>query len=202
MTMLARSGRAAGSVGLLTLGALALHEIRYALAAGQAPGAAIDRAGHGYLELLAPLLAVGAIAALIVSVAAPALLRLSPGLGDDAQLTERAAAYAAALLAVHLTQELTEGFLEAGHAGIVEALGSGGLVVMPLAMALGAIAAVARGWLDRAERRLVAALALRILPRAPRAVATPVAPRALRPLASLGLRFGAARRPPPAGLAA
>lgn len=202
MTMLARSGRAVGGVGLLTLGALALHEIRYALAFGGAPGGGIDRAGHGYLELLAPLIAFGAIAALIVSVVAPALLRLSPALGEDSRLTDRAAGYAAALLVVHFSQELAEGLLHSGHAGVIEALGSGGIVVMPVAMALGAIAAFARRWLDRAERRLVAALSPPVaLPRAPRDVARPVAPRALRPLASLGLRFGAARRPPP-GLAA
>jgi len=199
MTIVGRMSRAAGVVALLALGALALHELRYMLAFGGGADAALERTGHGYLELLAPLVAAVAVAAVIVSVVAPAALRLSPALGaDDSGLTERAAAYAAALLAVHLTQELAEALVHGGHAGIAQALGAGGLAVLPLAMALGALAAFARGWLDRAERGLVTALDREPLPRAPRGAGAPIAPRpARRPLASLGLRFGIARRPPP-----
>jgi hypothetical protein len=194
---IARTTRAAGVVALLALGAIALHELRY-LAAFGATGGADLRAGHGYLESLVPLLAAVAVAALAVSVVAPAMLRLAPSLGREDCVTERAAGYAAALLAVHLAQELTEAALSTGHpASVAGTLGAGGWAVIPLAMALGAVAALARGWLHRAERRLVAVLARAALPRAPRRIGAPPPAPPRRPLISLGIGFGISRRPPP-----
>jgi hypothetical protein len=198
MSLAGRTSRAAGSAGLLVVGALLLHQLRYLVGYGGAAGAELERQGHAYLDLIAPLLVAGAMAMLIASVLVPALLRLAPAVTRDVTTTERAAGYAGALLAVHLAQELAEGSLVAGHpAGMVGVLGASGWLALPLAMALGAVAAVARGWLYRAERRLAGGLTVRRLPRARKRHAAPAsAPR--RPaLPSLGLRFGFARRPPP-----
>jgi hypothetical protein len=199
MRRLARISRVAGVVGLLSLGALALHELRYLLAFGGGAATELERTGHGYLDLLAPVLVALALATIVVSVVAPAILRAAPSLGDGGYLTERAAGYAAALLTVHLAQELTEGLLHGGHAGVAHAFEAGGVLVLPLAMALGALAALARGWLERAERRLAAALERGPLPRAPRRIGCgPVAPT-FRTLTTRCLQFGIARRPPPLG---
>jgi hypothetical protein len=190
--------RAAGSAGLLVVGALVLHQLRYLLAYGGQAGAELERQGHGYLDLLAPLLVAAAAAMLIASVVAPALMRLAPALTRDVSSTERAGGYAAALLAVYFAQELAEGALASGHpAGLVGVLGASGWLALPLAMALGAFGAIVRGWLYRAERRLAAALTRPRLPRAPRRVSAPATSPPRPALSSLALRFGLARRPPP-----
>jgi hypothetical protein len=198
VSVAARTTRAAGSVALLVLGALVLHQLRYLLAYGGAAGAELERQGHAYLELVAPLLVAVAVAALIASVIAPALMRLAPALAQDVSSAERSAGYAVALLAVYFAQELAEGALAAGHpAGLEGVLGATGWLALPLAMALGAVAAFARAWLYRAERRLAAAVSLRRLPRPERRLVPSVGAPTRRPLSSLGLRFGIARRPPP-----
>jgi membrane protease YdiL (CAAX protease family) len=203
MSLAGRTSRVAGSAALLAVGALALHQLRYLLAYGGQAGAELERQGHSYLELAAPLLVACAVALVIASVVVPALLRLAPLLARDACGTERAAGYAAALLAVYFAQELTEGLLAGGHpAGLAGALGAGGWLALPLAMALGAAASIARGWLYRAERRLSTVLARKRLPRAPRRMPTPTLGPARPALSSLGLRFGLARRPPPLALRA
>jgi hypothetical protein len=198
MSLAGRTSRAAGSAALLVAGALVLHQLRYLLAYGGTAGAELERQGHAYLDLVAPLLIATAVAMLIASVVAPAVLRLAPVLTCDVSSTERAAGYAAALLAVYFTQELAEGVLASGHpSGFVGVLGASGWLALPLAMGLGALAAIARGWLYRAERRLAAVVDRHRLPRAPKRVRPPLSP-SLRPaLSSLALRFGLARRPPP-----
>lgn len=194
---LARISRGAGAVGLLAVAALFLHQLRYLVTLGPGAGIEFGRTGHGYLELAIPLVVAFAVAALVVSVVGPAMLRRTSGPGREWGATERAAGYAAALLAVHFTQEIAEGVV-AGHGGVVAAaLGPGCFVVLPLAIALGAVASFARGWLRGAERQLVAALDRASLPRAPRHSGEPAALVPRRALSSLGLRFGIARRPPP-----
>jgi hypothetical protein len=193
-----RTSRAAGSAALLVLGALALHQLRYLLAYGGTAGAELERQGHAYLDLVAPLLVAAAVATVIASVVAPVLLRVAPVLTRDASSTERAAGYAAALLAVYFAQELAESALNGGHPdGVVGILGASGWLALPLAMALGGLTAIARGWLYRAERRLAAAVAWRRLPRPPKRVRAPLRPPLRPALSLLGLRFGLARRPPP-----
>jgi hypothetical protein len=198
MRLAARIGRATGGAGVLALGALALHELRYLLAFGADAGAELERQGHSYLETLAPLITALAVAGIVTSVVIPAALQRVPSLRGRDCTTERAAAYAAALLAVYLAQELTEGILASGHAaGLDGALGAGGWVAMPLAMALGAAAAIARSWLFRAEERLACAFHQLGLPRAPREIGAPATAPIRRALSSMALRFGLARRPPP-----
>jgi membrane protease YdiL (CAAX protease family) len=201
MSLAGRTSRAAGSAALLAVGALALHQLRYLLAYGGQASAELERQGHSYLDTAAPLLVAAAVALLVVSVLSPALLRLAPVLTRDVCGTERAAGYAAALLAVYFAQELTEGLLAGGHpAGLVGVLGAGGWLALPLAMALGALASVARGWLYRAERSLATLLGRPRLPRPERRAPAPARPPARPPLSSLGLPFGLARRPPPLAL--
>jgi hypothetical protein len=198
MRLAGRTSRAAGSAGLLIIGALVLHQLRYLLAYGGQAGTELERQGHGYLDLLAPLLVAAAAAMLIASVAAPALLRLAPALTRDVSSTERAAGYGAALLAVYFAQELAEGALASGHpAGLVGVLGASGWLALPLAMAFGAVGAIARGWLYRAERHLATVARRLSLPRAPKRVHAPLSQPPRRALSSLALRFGLARRPPP-----
>ena len=75
------------------------------------------------------------------------------------------------------------------------ALGAGGWITLPLAMALGALAAFAREWLLRTESRLAAAIWSRPAPRPRRGLA--LRGTALRRPHSPALRFGLAPRPPP-----
>jgi hypothetical protein len=188
--------RRARQVGLFALGALAVHQARYALAiAGGAHETGLAHR-HGYLEALAPALLGATAAAICVSLVAAALRRrLPPGVSPQGA-TERAALYAAGLICVYLVQELAEGLLVAGQPGLLEgALGAGGWLVVPLAMVFGAAAALVGSLLDRAELRLASRARSKRL-RAPRRLLRPsaVAPRCL---ASLTLGFGFARRPPP-----
>jgi hypothetical protein len=189
-------GSGARTAALLVLGALALHELRYLIAFGGEAPSILAQHGHGYLGFLAPLLVAGAAAAIVTSVVAPALLgRMAPARRPYTE--ERAAGYAAGLVAVFFAQELAESLLSGGHPdGVAAVLGAGGWVVLPLAIALGALAAFAARQLDRAaltvSRRFVPPR-----PRAPRQLGRlPAGPPPS--LARFDLSFGFARRPPPA----
>ncbi len=179
---------------LLALAALAVHEARYLLAYGAHADGAETAAGHSYLQLLAPLLAAVAAAAIAVTVLAPLVHRRLPRLADPAAATERAAGYAATLLTVFVGQELLEGAI-AGHDLFAGVTGPGGWLALPLAIAFGALIESAGHWLERAELRLATAFAPK-RPRAPARSAPPAAPW-LAPLCSQPLAFGLSRRPPP-----
>jgi hypothetical protein len=186
-------GRRARAVALLTLGALALHQARYLLAYGE-PAAAGDGHRHSYLELLAPPLVGAIVATIALTLLAAALRRRSGRPLAPACATERAALFALALLAVYFVQEISE-LLAASHsAGLEAMLGAGGWLVMPLAIALGAVSAFLADWLDRVELRFVGASGPE-RPRAPRTVARPSV--AWVALLASPLAFGLARRPPP-----
>ena len=193
--MIARTTRAAG---VLALGALALHQLRYLLAYGGDAGRALSAQGHGYLTTLAPLLVALAVAVALAAVVLPALA------GDDRarpapRFARRCAAYAAALLAVFWVQEVAEALLAGGHPdGLAAIFGGGGWLAAPLAIGHGALAAAVAAVLDRAEDGLACAIAgLRDrLPRAPRAIGIPPAGPVHR-LTLSPLAFGIARRPPP-----
>ncbi len=179
---------------LIAIGALALHQARYLLASGELAAAA-----HGYLGLLLPLVATGACAAIALTIAAAT--RRAPVRARPADVTERAIAYAAALFSAYLVQETVEGVVVAGHGGLAATLtGAGAWLALPLAIAIGALAAFAARWLDRVEVRVAAAAARPATRRAPRRSALP-RPPARRALATRSLAFGIARRPPPLPLA-
>jgi hypothetical protein len=196
MLAVGSQARRARQIGLFALGALAVHQARYALAiAGGAHETGLAHR-HGYLETLAPALLGATAAAICVSLLAAMLRRRLPAGASPQGATERAALYAIGLICVYLVQELAEGLLVAGQAGLLEgALGAGGWLIVPLAMAFGAAAALIGSLLDRAEVRLARRVTARPR-RAPRRLPRPrsVAPRCL---ASLTLAFGFARRPPP-----
>jgi hypothetical protein len=181
---------------LLAVGALAVHELRYALAYGAHSEGTASESAHGYLELFAPLLVAGAFALIVISVLAPALHRRLPRIADPAAGTERAAAYALGLLALFVCQEAAEAFLTGAPGETLQALaGPGGWLALPLAMLFGALAELSGHWLDRAETR-VATIFVAVRPRPHRRQRRPAAVQ-LVPLCSRPLAFGFGRRPPP-----
>ena len=182
-------------VALIALGAVALHQLRYALAHGANASAALEREGHAYLELaIGPVLTL-ALAALVVSLVRRAWSRapqLTPG------PLRIFASIAATLLAVYSVQELAEGVLFAGHAdGLAAILGRGGWVALPLAAAIEALLTGVSLLLSRADRVLAelvgAARPVRRAPRRTRRTGTALA----APGPNFVLCFGFARRPPP-----
>jgi hypothetical protein len=188
------------ATGVLLLGALVLHELRYGLAYGAGADEALARHGHAYLEQLLPALVALSGALIAGALVGPLTGRIGDGRMGHGPM-RRATLYAGLLLAVFSAQELTEAWLAAGHPdGIAALLGHGGWIAVPLSLVLGAIAAVATRGLERVERRIAAARPPR--PRrwgtAPRASAVP--DTAARPLAIRALAFGLARRPPPQAL--
>jgi hypothetical protein len=183
---------------LLTLGALAVHQLRYLIAFGPSSGEALHREGHGYLAAALPVLVALAVALLAATLVTGALARSAAGAGLGAG-PGRALFYAAALLSVFVSQELVEGALAPGHpAGLAAVVEGGAWVAAPLALGFGVIAAVVERLLDRAEEIISAGLAPaeRPAPAADPPPATPWEGRA--PLAAAPLAFGLARRPPPA----
>lgn len=183
-------GSRARAVALLALGALAVHQLRYLLTAGTGGHA------HGYLELLVPLTVATTLAAIAVSIVATLGRRCLPVALDPAHATERAAAFALSLLTVYLVQELAEGMLVADHGVLDGVLGPGSWLALPLAMAFGALASLAGGWLDRVELSVALAAhrsrpSTRVPGRRP-----PLAARRARPFLALGFKLSP--RPPPA----
>jgi hypothetical protein len=176
---------------ILALGALALHQLRYLIASG---GSAEVAHGHGYMTDLLPPIAVLFLAACLAT-----LIRGTEGAPSaKAPLTRRIAVFAATLFVIYAGQEFLEGTLAAGHAGgLAVGFGDGGWVALPLALAIGALAALLGRALEVVERAIavVHAAPLRARPPAVRGRALPTRGRRLRlkPLA-----FGLARRPPPA----
>ncbi len=182
-------------MALLALGALAVHQARYGLAIAAGAHEAGGGHRHAYLELLAPALVGATLAAVCLSLVAAAVRRRRPRSRLGLGVTERAALYAAGLVAVYVVQELFESLI-AGHPGaLATAFGTGSWLIVPLAMAFGAVAALVGRLLDRAEIKLSGTLRAPRL-RAPRRLARPRSVPSL-PLALQTLAFGLARRPPP-----
>ena len=73
MDALRRTSRIARAASLLSLGALAVHELRYLLAYGHGATEALAQQGHGYMSDLAGALVVLALAALLATLLAGAL---------------------------------------------------------------------------------------------------------------------------------
>src|SRR5215212_6094385 len=129
------------AAALLSLSACLLHELRYALpGGGHATGAPADH-GHGYLELLAPAvalllcLALGSWISGLVRAARTAVGEPEPGHQLRAWLCA-----STSLLAIFAAQETLEGAFAHGHpSGIAAIAGDGGWVAVPLAVVLGAL---------------------------------------------------------------
>ena len=125
-----RRAHRARLAAILALGAFAVHQLRYLIAFGSSSSEELARQGHGYMAAWLPILGVFTISALLGT-----LIRGRFGARlAEASLSRRAAIFAAALLAIFVTQESLEGVLAAGHPGGVAAvLGSDGWLAIPLA---------------------------------------------------------------------
>jgi hypothetical protein len=156
--------------------------------------------GHGYLLALAPVLIAGAVGVLLATLAMSAF---APARGlrhaTGGSIEARGALLAIAFMVVFATQELVEGALISSHPHGLAALAECWMA-LPLALPIGALAALVLGSLDRADHLiLAAALGEReALPRAPRVTAAPRSRGERRSaLSCLTLVFGLARRGPP-----
>jgi hypothetical protein len=201
------SGLRLRAAALLPLGALAVHQGRYALAFGHRSSAELAAQGHAYLTWVTPLsviLAAVAGAEVLGRLVTAACARAPRGLGEGARARRRLRATwlaaALVLLALYVVQESLEGVLATGHpGGLAGVLGQGGWLAVPLAVAVGgALAfllrapAVVDAWVAR-RRAWVARRRGELRAPAPR---TPPRPAwRLEPLASK-----LAGRAPPAAL--
>lgn len=200
MDALRRTSRTARATSLLSFAALAVHELRYLLAYGDRASEALARQGHAYLSDLGGALITVLLATLLATLLASALAPPArrPGQAARSAFPRTTALYAIALLAIFCAQELTEGVVAAGHpAGLAAVLAHGGLLAVPLALAAGAACALACLALQGVERTLARMAFHRPARPRPPALPEPHAAPARRPLASLNLAFGFARRPPP-----
>jgi hypothetical protein len=178
---------------ILALGAFALHQLRYLIAFGDSSSAELAWQGHAYMADALPVLGVFVLSALLAT-----LIRGRYGAGlRRISLSRRTAIFAAALLVIYTSQESLEGMLAAGHpGGLAAVLAAGGWLAIPLALALGAVAALLASALEGVELAIVRRRAARALHRAPRVQGRAQAARdAKRLLAPLAL--GLASRPPP-----
>lgn len=191
------------AAGLLLLGALAVHWLRYLIAYGSQAGAELDHQGHSYLVELVPSLTSLSIA--LVAASAALRLRQLARSGSSASFTGGALTYGLALLAIYSGQEVAEGLLASGHAsGLGALLAGGGWVALPLALLVGALISLLERLVLRAEDQIWALVSRRpqrdpdARPDAPTRPAAMLLPAR----ATLGLAFGFSPRPPPRLLSA
>ena len=184
------------AAALIVVAALVLHELRYLIGYGEPSGEAIGSQGHAYLPAAAAA-AAGLLALALGQLVAAVSRAARTGTGERApgRFAPVWAASTAALLLTYGGQELVESLLAAGHpAGLGSLAGNGGLAVLPLAFALGAVVAL----LLRGASAVVCAAAHARVPRvsrAPRGARLPRPPRVARP-ASVLARHLAGRAPP------
>lgn len=195
MSALARTNRTLRAAGLLLVGALAVHWLRYLLAYGSHAPDELHSQGHGYLvELLPSLIAFAA-----ASLTGATLIRLL-GRFRGARPGSKAApiaGYALVLFAVFAAQELSEGLFAPGHSTGLDALfGEGAWWALPLSLALGWVLASFERILIRGEVGLLSLLYVRASRGHPR-LASGSVPRRVDVRPARPLEFGLARRPPP-----
>ena len=129
---------------LLAGGALAVHELRYAVAYRDHAREALAQQGHAYLALLTPLVIGLAVLALAAWGHTLARGTATCAARDVASLPRLWALAFAALFAIHFGQETLEGWLAAGHpAGVAGTFAHGGIVAIALCVAVGALVALA-----------------------------------------------------------
>jgi hypothetical protein len=124
---------------------MAVHELRYLAAYGGDSGRALSEQGHGYLPL------VMGLAVFLVGLAAGQLMRAVGRARHTGEAEGAAPGFlfawllsTLALLLIFALQESLEGVLSAGHpAGLAALTAHGGLVAVPLAVAVGALVALA-----------------------------------------------------------
>ena len=116
---------------LLAAGSLAVHELRYA--AGYGEPAAVG--GHGYLAIVAPLVAIALAAACGAWIAS-----VGRAAGPRARASLTWAGATGVVLAVFTVQESLEALTAGGHPGL---LAHGGWLALPLAVGVGGLIALA-----------------------------------------------------------
>lgn len=181
------SRRGLRTAALLLPAALLLHESVYA-----ALGGGIVTTHH-YLELAIPLAVTIACSLLLATALVPSLGAPGRRPGPYVPLI-----LAAALGGIFAAQELTESLLLGGGADAMFATLSVAWLVPPIALVLGALLTALIAHLDRAQARF-AEMPFRSTRRRAASAVAALASRFHRPApAPRGLRFGFARRPPPA----
>jgi hypothetical protein len=174
---------------VLAVGAFALHQLRYLIAFG---GSSTTE-GHRYMSDLLPPIAVLVLAAVLAT-----LIRGTEGAAPErTPLARRIAVFTGALLAIFVAQETLEGLMAGHFAGPAIVLSNGGWIALPLALAIGTLAALLTGVLEGVERIIAVIHAERpVRSRAP-AISGRALPARAVSLLSAPLAFGLARRPPP-----
>ena len=121
-----------------------LHELRYLLASGDRADATFAHHGHEYLAYVTA--GVGVLAALLLGRMLVSVATGIPARRRRVGVTRLWLLSSAALLAVYMGQELLEGVFAADHpAGLAGVFGAGGLIAVPLSLAVGgAIALLVR----------------------------------------------------------
>jgi hypothetical protein len=179
---------------ILAVGAFALHQLRYLIAFAGSSSAELSQHGHRYMsELLAPL------AVLVLAAVLATLIRGTEAASPTrAPLGRRMAVFTGALLAIFVGQELLEGLFATGHAGGPAAVfADGGWIALPLAVAIGSLAALVAHLLEGVERVIAMVhTGRRLRSRAPAVRGRALPARGISLLAA-PLAFGLARRPPP-----
>jgi hypothetical protein len=184
---------------LLPPAALAVHQLRFALAFGGGAGIELRRTGHDYLHSLAPWLV------LLIALAAGSFLRRAgralSGHTSPSRFTVSLAALwalcSATLLAIYVAQELLEALLAAGHpAGLAGVFAYGGWWSLPAAACVGLVLAVALHGARWALGEIARLAARRRCVR--RRIALPPRRRAMPRLAPAPLVAGWSGRGPPA----
>jgi hypothetical protein len=183
------------AAALISVGALAVHDLRFLIAYQGGAAKQLSVTGHGYLGDVTPL-AMGGFA---LAVAAFAWRLLHPH-AEEARLpsTRRLWSFlTVVLMTIYVCQEWIEGQLSPEHAaGLAGVLGSGGWLALPLA----AIVALVIALLLRGAEAAIAYAARQSDPRSwPRPVLSLTAPSVWRPAVAAALaRSLAPRGPPPA----
>jgi hypothetical protein len=189
-----RTAHSVRLASILAVGAFALHQLRYLIAFAGSADAELAQEGHRYMADLAAPLAVLVLAAALATV----IRGTEAAASERAPLGRRIAIFTGALLAIYLGQELLEGLLATGHAtGLAGVLGGGGWLALPLALTIGALAALLAHLLEGVERVIAVIHAERPLRRRPPAVRGSALRARGISLLSSPLAFGLARRPPP-----
>lgn len=182
MRLSARAG------ALLAAGSLAVHELRYVV--GYGDEAAVG--GHGYLVVVAPLVAIAL--ALGCGVWLARIGRAATTRAAHGGLTWMGAS--ASLLLVYVVQETLEGLAASGHPGLFM---HGGWVAAPVALAVGAVVALLLRGAHAADAAAADAARLwsplGVVPVAPLTVGLPVALR-VAPRTGVLARRLAGRAPP------
>ena len=161
------------------------------LAFGDAAPQQLGDTGHGYLTLLTPLVTMA-----LAFVAGRAIIR--PGAEPTRSWRATWSLLAAALLAIYVCQELTEGWLAAGHAdGLTGVFGMGGWLAMPLAVGFAGLASAALHVGGSIRREFAQLRSPRLLPKP---ASLSFSAQTARPRVAVMASAGGGRAPPVASL--